>query len=376
MTVAAGDLDLFAPGQKINLNADEGRSVSAEVECIKAGQVKLFFDNNGMAYPSFTGEFKLLKQQVKDAVVIGQNQVLKDESVAFVYKVNGKYALKSVITTGAVEDGKVMVLSGLDAGDLLVVAQLVSAKTGETDISLRCLEDGKKIKPMAKDSETGKFRALKKIKPGKQVKTEKVVQPEPKPVTRPEKKPVEKKVKKEKVKKEEIPGTHYIALGAGIGYTMMADDVFKDVYSSGGVSVNFHLSYNVTPAIEVFLGMSYFKQSGLIVPIEVETDYTSVPIYLGGRYLFKTSSKFTPYAGLAVTFFNGKEENVYNPDPSFDTARGVSLLAGTYYSLSRNVNMFTDIRYDIGKSSLDNMDEDIDRGGLRLSLGIVYRISL
>ena len=109
--------------------------------------------------------------------------------------------------------------------------------------------------------------------------------------------------------------------------------------------------------------------------MEAETTYTSMPVYLGGKYIFNINKAISPFVGIAGIIYNVKETNVYVPPAPYNTAYGVSLIAGSYLRIFKNISLFADLRFDIGSLSIEGFDETSNLGGLRFHLGFVYKFS-
>ena len=192
------------------------------------------------------------------------------------------------------------------------------------------------------------------------------------------KKKEEEKVKEEIIEKlvEKRIRKNSLDLGVGFGYCSMVDGTFKSVYSSGLFNVLLNISYNINYNYEIFLNVGYLNKKGIIEIVNEETTITMMPIYIGGKYLFKTNSKIKPYVGIAGVIFRVKEKNKYNPDASFESTFGLTLVGGVRLKVSKKIDLFADIRYDFAKMSIENFDEKADLGGGKLHVGFVYKFSL
>ena len=261
-------------------------------------------------------------------------------------------------------------------GDHLITGEVLSVKEGTLKDKIECVKDGGKIVSMQKDPETGKYKKVKEGEVRKLTAEKKVVKKEVKK-EKVKAKPPKKVVKKKEPKKAEtltdVAARNYFGIGLGLGYVSKTDENFKDIYGDG-LSTMFHLSYTIQDKYEAFIDIAYYTGSGVIDIIELDTEVVLAPIYVGAKYLFD-AGKLKPYLGAAWTVFNIKETNDYNPDSNFNTNHGFSLLAGLYYKLSDKLNLFGDFRYDIGKVTIENFDEEADLAGIRFHLGLTYNFS-
>ena len=118
------------------------------------------------------------------------------------------------------------------------------------------------------------------------------------------------------------------------------------------------------------------KQTGEIEIIQLPSDVTLMPIYIGGKYLFETSGKVKPYLGLSAAIFNVKEKNDLVENAPYNTGFGFAILAGTYFQIGPKLDLFIDFKFNIGKIKIKDFEDSSDQGGFRLHLGLVYKIYL
>jgi RND family efflux transporter MFP subunit len=364
------DKTLFSEGQQISL--EPAGEITAVVVAVDEGDVTLAIDNSDKKLGGVAAlEFKRLKKEYQDVVVLPKGKILQDEGGSFVYTVADKIAKKSYLKVGPVEDNKALILEGLLAGDYLICAEILSPKEGTLREEFVCIEDGVKIAVMEKDPESGQFKKAKRIKmAGKAVEEEPVEVVEEKEEIKKEEVVEEKKEEVAEEPVEEAVGRNYFSFGLGAGYVSKTDENFKDVYG-GGFSGLFHLSYNIKGTYEIFFEIAYYKKSGMIETINLESELLMVPLYLGGKYVFNTG-RIKPYLGLAWAVFNVKETNDFRSDTNYHTTHGVSLLGGAYFSLGKKFDLFGGLRYDIGKVTIEEFNEEADLAGIRFHLGFLY----
>lgn len=375
LKVDPADLGLFPLGSEVDL----GNGWTAEVAGVENNVVHLAVVDPAERLGAEPISFKLLKREEADAVVISEDQALSDDAGDHVFVVSGKNARRADIVVDARYDGRVLVTSGLDAGDLMITHHLLNRKTGELADTLVCLQDGKRVRVMIQDPESGRFVKYKGELPApppppaveeereEPEKPEVVVEPEPAAAA------------EEEVIQE--PGgegewTPSLGIGAGIGVSMMSDEVFKEVYGSSAMSFDFRLVYAFHRRVEGFLDVAYSTQTGTILGVDVETKIVRAPIALGARYVFDAGSRFKPYLGAAAVAFNVKETNDYVPDAGYVTRWGFGLVGGVYYSVAPQVDLFFDLRYGFGTHKIEDFEDEAKLDTLRLHLGVVYRIRL
>jgi len=352
ITITELDKTMFSEGQKIPFKITGVEDVLyAEVTKVYEDKIFLLINNQDkIIQEGLNVTLHVLKKEHKNVIVLPTKDIFTDKEGAFVYIVSEKRAIKVYLKTGPEEKGKILILEGLSAGDEMIISEILSSKEGTLKEKFECLKDNVKIKIMGKDLKTGKFI---KLKLKKEVKKEEIIE-----------KPVEKPIRK-----------NSLDLGVGFGYCSMVDGIFKDVYSSGLFSVLLNISYNINYNYEIFLNIGYLNKKGIIEIVDEESTVIMMPIYIGGKYLFKTNSKIKPYIGIAGVIFRVKEENIYNPDASFENAFGLSLIGGVRLKISEKIDLFADMRYDFVKKSIENFDEKADLGGGKFHIGFVYKVS-
>jgi hypothetical protein len=113
------------------------------------------------------------------------------------------------------------------------------------------------------------------------------------------------------------------------------------------------------------------KSNGELVPVSEETTSTFTPFYFGGKYLFNLAKKFTPFVGLAGVMGSVKEENDYAT--MRENSFGISILAGTYFSINEKMGIELGLKYDSLKFSIEDSDEKANMSGVRLFLLFTYK---
>lgn len=339
-------------GQKIFVQfKDIAAGFSGEVRRTAAG-ADVLIDNFSLSLkPGMVATLKVLKKEYTAVVVLPQARLLGEGDARYVYVAEGNKARRVAVVAGPVTDGMVLIGSGLQAEQYIITS------------GLECLQDGKKIKVEG---------GIKPAAVQQPAKTE-IARSEAR--QKPEKVEPVKEPKQPKQPAATTGGGNSFQIGAGAGYFMMSDKVFKDVYGSGGIAPKLSIAYTIKKHVELYVDAMYFSKSGTIVETKEEVKFTLIPVYVGFRYIFDNGQPMRPYIGAAGALFIMKE-GLKTESPSFHSPKyGVSLNAGGYYDLSRSVALGLDARYDIGKVTIEGSEEKADMAGLRVSLGVNFRLS-
>ena len=360
--ISAEDLMLFFKGQGIPVKFTEiDEKYNAVVTEVTGGEIVLLVENKIKEIKvDYTFEFVMLKAEHKDAVVVAKNRLLEDETGKYVYKVEGKYAKRADLQIKAITDNRYLLAAGLAIGDEIIVSEILSAKGGTVKDQLECVGDKVKIKVLALDPETGKF---KKVKAGEKRVVKKEVVKREKPVA----------VKKPKVKKEKtaLPTDNYFIFGAGPGIIYVNQTWWADVYSKGAIAYGMKLSYRLKNKFEIFGEVDYMQAKGEVIPTGEESKFTNIPVYLGGKYLFMTGSKLTPFAGVAAVLDMVTEVNVIGTESQ--NGLGLSIMAGLYLDITTKLTLDLCMKYDIMKYTLEKRENKADMSGARLFLMFSYK---
>lgn len=270
-----------------------------------------------------------IMRKYDDVIVGNKSEILRDSDGYYGFIVDGKRAKRVILTAGADKDSKIMILSGLRADDELIIS------------GFDCLEDGKKIKVMDLDALSGKY------------------------IIRRTKEEIEARTRGLYKKK--------MAVGLGIGFYMVSDEVFTNVYGSGVISGVFDLSVNVFNRVELFTNAWYIPKAGSSEAI-TNVDLSMFSFYVGARYLIGWQEKFLPYIGVAMNSLAVKESSAeLELDTSYRTSIGFSGIGGFYYKLKENMNLKFDIRYDYNKMEIEEFESELDFSGIKIAFGILLR---
>jgi membrane fusion protein (multidrug efflux system) len=348
VVVPAEGADLFSPGMEVGISPADSEDVFlGRVEQLETG-TKIVLNNEEMKLSEGVKvSFRALYKEHEQALVIPENEVMKDDFGYYAFIVDGKRAALRRLTVGAIESGKVHVLSGINAGEEVVA-------TG-----LNCLKDRKKIKVMIWDSELGKLRVRKK----KDIIAAPVVEPER--IEIPEV-PVEPVVKKK----------NYWRLGGGLGACIGTGSVFSDVYGIFAPAGFVTASFIIKEKVEIFFSASYITASGKSTGLEDKVTLTMIPVYIGAKLHLNKIKKFSPFVGAAMVRYNTKETfpagDEFHESTSYYSNFGGSGFVGAYYPLGKKLDLTVTLKYDFSKVSMDEGMESVDLSGFRLLIGVTY----
>jgi membrane fusion protein (multidrug efflux system) len=348
VSIPAVDSGLFSQGMDVWISSTEvegkfpGRVSKTETETkivLRNEELKLL---EGMKV-----NFRVLYREYDQAMVIPEKEVLKDDSVYYVFVVDAKRAALRRLNIGAIESGMVHVLAGINIGDEVIA-------TG-----LNCLQDRKKIKVMVWDAEKGELRARKK----KEIIEVPVIQPEE--IEIPEV-PVERVIKKK----------NYWRIGGGLGACIGTGSVFSEVYGSFVPGGFITASFTINEKIELFFSTSYFTASGKSTGLEDKVTLTMIPIYIGAKIHLNKIKKFTPFVGAAMARYNTQESfpagDEYHETISYRSNFGGSGFVGTYFPIGKKLDLTVTLKYDFSQVAMEESDEKVDLSGFRLLIGITY----
>ncbi|MCK5004013.1 MAG: biotin/lipoyl-binding protein [Candidatus Aminicenantes bacterium] len=296
---------------------------------ISDGRMIVIVDNFSKALSAGMKAKINIMREYSDVIVSNKSEILRDSDGYYGFIVEKNRAKRVALTAGADKGSKIIILSGLKAGDELIISRF------------DCLEDGKKIKVKYFDAVAGKY--------------------------------VIKRTAKDR---EDIAGRLFekkVAAGLGIGMYMVSDEVFTNVYGSGVISGVFDISFNVFNRVELFTNVWYIPKAGSSEAIS-KVDLSMFSFYIGAKYLVNWTGKFLPYIGVALNSLAVKETSEeLDLATSYRTSIGFSGIGGFYFKLKENMNLKFDIRYDLNKMEIEEFESELDFSGVKIALGIVLR---
>lgn len=378
--------DKVTDGQKIKIRLKElSKTVKGTVQKNDEGTF-IFMDNpEGKILVGMTAKFKVLFKEHKDVVVIAKEKILKDDGGAFVYTVgpDPKRAAKNYLKAGPKEAGKWLILEGLEVGDEIIVAEILSAKAGTLKEELLCLRDNKKIKVLVKDPESGKFvksKVLRKKKVKKETVKKETVKEEKIKEEKKKEEVVEKKVKKKKIKKQKPVARDRASerewfgkarIGISVSYYRMLDTVFETVYGRL-VGFGLDLSYMVTDKMDIWVTGAISSRKAEIDWAADPLEFKFTPISLDLRYFFKRSDKWDFFAGGGLNLYPFED---INPIENVkDNAFGFNAVAGAYYHIAGRLSMHMILRFNLVKKAIENADNDLNMNSAELLFGLSYNL--
>lgn len=320
MKVEIDDIDaqFFTQGQEIKISSQEFEETLTGIVTQIDGKTKIRIKNEDFKLSSgMKVKFRVLIKTYDEALTLSESEVLKDEKGSYVYIVAGKRASRRDLALGPIENGQVLVFSGLAKGDEVIIT------------NVDCLKEGKRIKVMEYDPVSGllKPRKKKKIPVERPVEIKEVI---------PEEKIVEKK--------------YFLRVGASGGYTVMTGSAYTDSYGTGGLIGSLSFAYPISEDIEIFLEVSYLTKTGKFAGAdnpEAEISNTMIPLYLGGRYFLKKVKKFKPYLGAAIAYYTVYEKYTADWLEDIDESGfGFAFCAGSLWEINSKLNLFFDLKYD------------------------------
>jgi membrane fusion protein (multidrug efflux system) len=337
--LAGDEVASLSDKEKVFVRFDELSSgMDGEVSVLAPNQVEIVLANGDRKLRAgLQASLKLLKKEYSDAIILRREQVLQDEAGAYAYLAENGRAKRMALSLGAEEDGRVLVLAGLEKGRLLIVK------------GAECLFDGKKIKIVNKLPEKAEIKA-----------EEKPVQPEVKkeePVAA-----VETKVKAHKKFKA----------GVNLEYRYVTGEGFSGLYGraiGGGVE----LSYQFSGKMDFWVSASYSGKTKTLDWVEGTSKYTMIPFSAGIKYYWLQKEKLTAFAGAGLNYVIYK-----NTDPFSEVKEnliGPAILGGASLKLSESFYGQAALQFNLVKKTLTMTpapDFQLDLSNFELKIGVFY----
>jgi len=293
------------------------------------GKLVAVVDNYSKA---LTGGMKAevnILREYRDVIVANKSEILRDDEGYFGYVAVDERARRVALVPGSDKGSRMMILSGLNEGDELIIS------------GFDCLEDGKKIKLEYLNAATGKYV-----------------------------------IKRTQEEIEDMKGKLFLkkmGVGLGAGMYMVSDEVFTDVYGSSAISGVFSLSFNLINHVELFADVWYIPKAGSTEAIS-KVNLSMFSFYLGAKYQITWMGKFLPYIGVAMNSLAVKEQSdELDLDTAYRTSVGFSAIGGFYYKLKENMNIKFDVRYDFTKMEIEEFESELDFSGIKVAIGFVLR---
>lgn len=314
--------------------------MNGEVTIVGTNQAEISLDNTDRKLSAgVQASIKILKKEYSDVVVLIQQQVLQDGAGAYVYLAEKNRAKRATLTLGATENEGVLVLGGLEKGQILIVK------------GVECLQDGKKIKIVNKLPEKAEVKAEEKI------------------------------VAKPEAAREEITAEPSTArakwakrfkVGLNLDYQYMTSEGFSGLYGRA-IGPGLEFSFRFPNKFEFFLGAAY---SGKSVPLgwaEGEQKYTMIPFSAGIKYYLVRKQKLEVFVGAGVLYILFKDTTPF--DEIKENILGGSILWGGNYKLSDSFYATARLQFNLAKKTFDvpvTPDFPLDLTNVELKVGVFY----
>jgi opacity protein-like surface antigen len=161
-------------------------------------------------------------------------------------------------------------------------------------------------------------------------------------------------------------------LGLNIAYKSSLDDLVKDIYGTGSITLGAAFSFHFAWRIEMRFEGDYSYKKGSLSITDEKISLSTKMAFWGGRLRILEKHKFCPYigGGIGILWYtenfpdrfkdvSGREEGILHGE------------AGTYIDLNEKWRMDLNIRYV--KAKIQPYIDSINLGGISLGVGIGYR---
>jgi RND family efflux transporter MFP subunit len=327
-----------------------GSGMNGEVVATGPGQAEVVVDNRDRTLTAgLPATLKILKKEYSDVVVLKQEQVLRDTAGDYVYLAEKNRAKRAALTLGATEDGRVLVLAGLEKGGILISK------------GVECLYDGKKIKVVNKLPEKPAVKA------------------EEKPVTavvKAEEEPVQPEVKKEEVPEfpeAARPVEKRFKAGLNFEYRYMTGEGFSGLYGRA-LGAGIELSFRVSEKVDVWISASTSGKEQNLDWTDETTKYSMLPISAGVKYYVLQKAKLAAFVGGGLNFTVFKDTNPFGETK--ENVFGFNVLGGTHFKLSNALGAQAMLMFNSGKKTLDMIPEPdfpLDLTNVAMKFGIFFK---
>jgi opacity protein-like surface antigen len=162
-----------------------------------------------------------------------------------------------------------------------------------------------------------------------------------------------------------------LKIGVCLNYYSIQDPIYKKIYGSGQLMFGGSLSYEFIRKLEFRAEANYFLDKGRMTVTKEELEFRLVPIVLGVRFRV-LDRRLSPYLGLGMGSYSYKEYYPERFGNISDSTAGYHLEAGCYYNLGSRFSLDLNIRFI--KADVKSLAETAKLGGLRIGIGIGYRI--
>jgi RND family efflux transporter MFP subunit len=347
LSLAGAEIANLKDKEKIFVKfADIASGMTGEVQLLAPEQADILLDNRDQKLNAgLKASCKVLKKEYSDVIVISEGHIFRDLSGAYAYVVKDKRANKMALTLGAVEEGRSVVLAGLDKGMQLIVD------------NLNCLYQGKKIKIVPEIGAKPESAAVTVVEPAKEepVKEE----------------PAQEEIMQPAVGAEAGKAVKF-KIGLNFSYKYMTGEGFSGLYGRA-VGPGIELSYVVSPKMDIWIAAttsSKEKDLGFVAGTE---KYSMMPLAVGIKYFVLQKEKLSAFVGGGLNYI------IFKDTPSIpeiaeikENVFGFNILGGGNYQLSKNIYAQLMLKYNMAKKklTLDPVaDFDLDLTNFELTVG-------
>jgi outer membrane protein W len=342
LSLAGAEIANLKDKEKIFVKFDAIASgMTGEVQVLAPEQADILLDNRDQKLNAgLKGSCKVLKKEYSDVIVISEGHLFRDLSGAYAYVVKDKRANRVALTLGAVEEGKSVVLAGLDKGQQLIVD------------NLNCLYQGKKIKIVPEIGAKPESAAVVAVEPAKKEPVkEELIQPADDSEAG---KPVKFKI------------------GLNLSYKYMTGEGFSGLYGRA-VGPGIELSYVVSPKMDIWIAATTSSKEKDLGFVPGTEKYSMMPLAVGIKYYVLQKDKLSAFVGGGLNYI------IFKDTPSIpeiaeikENVFGFNILGGGNYQLSKNIYAQLMLKYNMAKKklTLDPVaDFDLDLTNFELTIG-------
>jgi len=154
-------------------------------------------------------------------------------------------------------------------------------------------------------------------------------------------------------------------VGPYAGYFQPKSLPLKEIYGKGDVLYGGRLGVHVWQGLYFWLSASQYKVISQTTFTEDKTTLTLLPVHAFLRYSFNLGF-FSPYLGAGYNYLSFKEESVIGNVKG--NGSNLSLEAGFELIVNRHFSLDFGVRFDQIKIKPENIDTEIDLGGLQAGI--------
>lgn len=315
---------------------DIASGMTGEVQLLAPNQADILLANGDKKLNAgLKATCKVLKKEYSDVIVIREEHVRRDLSGPYTYVAKNNRAARVELKLGVVEEGKAMVLAGLDKGMQLIVD------------NLGCLYKGKRIKIIPEIGGKPENTVLVAVEPTK----EKVILP---------------------AVASKVGEPAKFKIGLNFSYKYMTSEGFAGLYGRA-VGPGIEFSYLVSPKIDIWIAASSSGKEKDLGFMEGTQKYKMIPLAAGIKYYLLQKEKLSAFVGGGLNYIIFKDTNPINETK--ENVLGFNVLGGGNYRLSKKVYAQMMLRFNSAKKKLALVPEPdfpLDLSNFELTIGAFY----